>query len=795
MEKIWYNGKNGMPERKHGKVEPHRTIGVNAADIVVARNRSAEPYIKSFKVAPENLAQESLGTIVGVFSVSERSESSAYVVNVLASVAKKEYFANPRRGSLESFEATLHKMNVALAELVKNGQTQWIGNLHGAIAVFEKHTLHFSVTGEGSILLFRGGSLSDIGEGLASEEAKLHPLKTFVEISSGRLAPEDYVILSSPELFALFSLEELERSARRIGVGKRFSQFLETAMVNELKTGAVVILDVFEKLVEEAPEPKPSRRHTEKPRVINAWSARTFEAKKSENSSYFHEESPEPALPIDLPSTDQAPFGDIYVRGEASGEQDEHPLVTKGRWILEDALTHYSTTKTRFKEQVKRQGAALSSLVSAGTSSSIKKIHRKVSSLRVRAASARLPKTEKHPPTEGAVPSTKPPLIAKIPRITLPKFTVPALPQAKISRYAEFSKRHATQCAQEIARIVKTISSRFVLPSLRTAVSFMGSAGVSLKRGFSALPPKRQLLVASSATFVLTIGILLAWNQNTKEPSDPVPVVVTAPPKPAFPPEGEKNAELAEPEAIPGTGQEIMTPVFLDDRLFLVTKEAIVDTANNASYQTPSDSTVRYATSMNDLDLIFLLLENGELYSFAPANRAFVKNTAPLPSGFKTAGIGSFLTYLYFLEEGTGNIYRYPRAEGGFGAGVRWTRDSLPPETTSIAVSEAIYASHGSSVAAFFQGRKAPRFSLEAPKTSLSVTDLCANPEAPTRFGVVDAAAKRLIVFSDAGAIVRQYFSDRFENATACSIKNDGGSVAVSAGMSTFLIRLTENGQ
>lgn len=798
---MWYNGKNGMPQRKHGKVEPQKTIEVRAADIFVARNRSAEPYIKSFIAAPENLAQEGLGTIVGVFSVSDRSESSAYVVNALASVAKKEYFANPRRGSLESFEATLHKMNVTLAELVKNGQTEWIGNLHGAIAVVEKHTLHFSVTGDAAILLFRGGALSDIGEGLASEEAKFHPLKTFVEISSGRLAAEDYILLSSPELFALFEPGELERSARRIGIGKKFSQFLETAMVNELKAGAVVILDVFEKLVESVPERKVTRRHSAKPRVVNAWSAQAFEEKRSENSSYFHEEIPEEAMSVETPApTEDARFGEIYVRGEASGRHDEHPTITKCRWILEDLLSRYEATKIRAKDRLRRRSKSISASVSESVSSSLSKMKEVTPSLRKPADSAPAPEAEqRRPPEEDPSPERTAPAVSRLrlpelPRITLPKISVPALPKVDTSRYAEISRRHASRISENILRSAKTASADFLLPGLRGLGSSIRVAADFLRRWFLGLSPKRQLLVASGATFALTIGIIIMWNSGTEEKTESVPVVLTENPTPTFPPENERNAVLASPETVAGAPEDTIMPIFLNGRLFLVAERTLVDTQDGMSYPSPSESPIRHAAGMDDLNLIFLSLENGELYSFAPANRSFTKNAVPLPSGFRTTGIGSFLTYLYFLEEKTGNVYRYPRAEGGFGEGLLWTREPMPEGTKTMTVSESIYGSAGNSVSAFLQGRPSTTFAPEAPSTPLSVTALCANPDAAGIIAV-DAPAKRIVVLSESGTIVRQYFSESFADATACSLKDDGSSVAISTGRGALLLRLPDDGQ
>lgn len=796
-----------MPQRKQGKVEPQKSIEVHAADIFVARSKSAEPYIKSFIAAPENVTQESLGTIVGVFSVSDRSESSAYVVNTLASVAKKEYFANPRRGALESFESTLHRMNVALAELVKHGQTAWIGNLHGAVAVVEKYTLHFSVTGEGAIFLFRGGILSDIGDGLASEEARSHPIKTFVEISSGRLAALDYVLLASPELFTLFDRSELERSARRIGTGRKFSQFLETAMVNELRSGAAVALDVSEKIVEAVPETEPQRRPSRKPPVINAWSARTFQEKQVEKTTYFDDvPEPGPVRPADMRTTgnDDARHGEIYVRGESSGDHDEHPTVTRCRWILEDTLSRYEAAKVRAKERLRQRSESIAVSVSGAIASSLGKIRRPklprpdISSV---VQTATEPERDAAPtPTDAgragaAVPEQSRHRLPVFPKFGLPKVSVPPLPNIDVKRRIARLKRWAGRLGGYVVRTAGSLYAGIIVPGSRSVGSATLRAGSFLKRRLLALSPKHRLIVASGATFALTLGAVLVWNVLTGKTPEPVPVVITEAPAPAFPPSGEKNAVLASPETVPGTPDDMIAPVFMNDRLYLVGERTVVDAESGAAYPSPAESPVRYAAGMDDLNLIFLSMENGDLYSFAPANRSFTRNLIPLPSGFRTAGIGSFLTYLYFLEEGTGNVHRYPRAEGGFGEGLRWTKDPFPDGTRTMAVSEAIYGAADTSLSAFLRGRPSEGFSPEYPATALSVTALCANPDAPGILAVVDAPAKRVVAFADSGAIVRQYFSESFSDATACSLKGDGSSVAVSAGQETLLLPLTDDRQ
>src|SRR3989344_4728482 len=234
-----------LEKKRPEKIKPALELDKAVTEILVANGRSVEPFIKVFQYSGENVTKSSLGTLVGIFDIAERSEESAYIVNFLASVAKKEYFNNPRRGAIESFEAALHKINLALAELVKHGNIAWLGKLHGALCVLEKNNLHFSVTGDAQILLLRNGNFSEISAGLASEESSLHPIKTFVEVSSGRMMLADKILLTSPELFTLFSLEDLSKNALRMD-DERFAQFLRTALINELDMAGTFIIDVQE---------------------------------------------------------------------------------------------------------------------------------------------------------------------------------------------------------------------------------------------------------------------------------------------------------------------------------------------------------------------------------------------------------------------------------------------------------------------------------------------------------------------------------------------------------------------
>ncbi len=814
-----------MTEKKLGSIAPIPDIKVQATEISVARNRAVEPYIKTFAFSPENITQESLGKLVGVFSVSDRSESSAYTVNVIASVVKKEYYINPSRGVVESFESMLHRINLALSELVKNGRTSWMGSLHGAIAVVEKDNIHFSATGEGKILLFRDGTLSDIGDGLASEEASVHPLKTFLEISSGRLTAKDCVLLATPEPLELFSPRDLERNASRLIPEGKFIRFLETAMINDLRAGAVVVLDAYEAERVEAVElaEKPKRKRAVKPETVNAWSEKAFRTAAQERTKDIVEPyDPEEDVVIPEESADIQPqSNEIRIQGEILENADEHPSITKLRWMFEDAKGVLRSTVVRSIRDTRRRGADTDD----ATATMIEDARESAKAVHSRLKEEQKESDDALSALQGTIsfPEKRPAEIPS-PVVSTEKTDESDESSDGISVLFDNASREsksesaptltADRTGQDFAGksvavflTVKETTARFLvryaIPATRTAYRFICRISVIIARKiaelsgvawrrFLALPPKKQLIFASIVAFCLTgIGIAV-WSSGTEKKVESAPIVIVDTPAPApFPPVNEKNASRVTLTPLQATAQDAITPLYFGNSPYLVSKTNVIDLTKNLAYAIPINGTIRLATGMKSLGLIFLLTDQGELYSLAPTNQTLVKNTISFPPGFKIASMGSYLTYLYFLEDGTGKVYRYPHADNGFGEGTLWTKSAMSIDTRSIAVSENIYGASTTAVSAFSRGIPVTDFSSEMPSTKLSLTASCANADLSDRVVILDAPAKRVVLFDGKGAIVSQFFNESFAESTSCAISGDGTAITVSGKTMSFMFQTT----
>lgn len=241
-----------MTEKKSKPTTQKKVLDVQVTEIFVAHNAKRRAYIEQFSFSSVNFTQKHLGTLCGFFLIRDKSPWSAHIVNFLTAEIKKEYFGIAKRNIVNSFEAALHRGNRALAELVKSDSVDWLGTLDGVVCAFDKENIHFSVTGNGIILLLRDDELIDIGQGLASDLAPENPLKTFVDTANGRLLAGDKIIITSQELLTHVPFEQLQKNARNFS-RDAFPQFVSTVLTNECDIATTIIIDVLEKTIRVVP--------------------------------------------------------------------------------------------------------------------------------------------------------------------------------------------------------------------------------------------------------------------------------------------------------------------------------------------------------------------------------------------------------------------------------------------------------------------------------------------------------------------------------------------------------------
>lgn len=196
-------------------------ISIEVREIVFS-NEEEKSFCDVFVYEPENIGEQALGNLYIVGEIVNVSENSSYLVNLLASIIKKEFYSNTKRSTVESLEASLHKANATLSDITEQGNIDWVGNLNMICAVYSESELHLSQTGNCKTLLIRNGQITDIGKNITKEE-KTHPFRTFANIASGELETGDLALFATPEFFNVFSLEEL----RKLSLSLELGEFVE----------------------------------------------------------------------------------------------------------------------------------------------------------------------------------------------------------------------------------------------------------------------------------------------------------------------------------------------------------------------------------------------------------------------------------------------------------------------------------------------------------------------------------------------------------------------------------------
>ena len=776
--------------RKIAPPKAPEKIAPTAIEISVARNGFLKPYAVCFQHLPDNIAREPLGMLAGAMTINDRSEHSAYIVNFLASLAKKEYYGNPRRDAIESFEASLHKINVGLAELAKEGNTEWIGTLDAAICIVERNNLHFSVAGNAKVLLFRDRHLSDISEGLA-DSSEDHPMKTFTDVASGKISPGDRLLITTPDIFSALSETELERSANRLP-HDQFERLLQTAAINQLDLSASVLITIGT-IAEYRQKPAPKRTLATVDSVPNAWSHAIFESSKQQGNSIEASLKEKKAQEEDRVDNKT---GHIYVTGETPNDETNETWEHM-RILLADMFASLKNKLSYLRRNIaflSVNGARGLRTLSERFASGVTLAFRSWQENRKAHQEEHLQITPSEIPSQHTLPHEQTSLLATFSEKTQQAFrSIPRLPF-----FTQQTVHIPVEGESKIALIVRALSERG-----STLIAWFMRIFSTLRQSFNTLSPQKRRLFLRIGAALLSVGIIGMFLRGFFT-SNNVPTTTQTP--------GEAQQPTAEtPEAMPydarthpiegiatvNTVQDIVSITRLQETLFVITKDALYNTGSDGKSTTqiayPDGARARIGVSMPALNAILILTESGTVLFFTPSTNRFAEERFELPDAGNTIGIATSSTYLYALNHTDDMLFRYPRVEGGFGSATPWFKEpvSIEPGAT-FAVSDAVFIADASGIRSYFRGT-AKTMQFETPTTPLSPTEILntSSDETSSELFVLDGAAGRILRYdANTGAITAQYTSDAIKGAAHFAIDTATHTAFVSVGDTVIMAPL-----
>lgn len=679
--------------------------------ILVANDKDLRPYIELFEYTGENIIQQQLGTLLGTFEIQDDSKDSAYIVNFLTSVAKKEYFVNPKRSAAESFEAALHKVNLALSELANHGNVSWLGKLDAAICVLESNYFHFSVAGNAKVLLLRNNTITDISEDLASDKSESHPIKTFINISSGNLEKDDKLIITGEDLFHVFSLTEIKKGSSHFD-NEKFVQFIKTALVNELEIAGTIIIDVFkEQLEAKQTDEKPKSK---KKGIFNAFSEKSFRDSASKS-------------PIIIPADDKKKkkeyidkkTGHIYVKGEYY-RRGESNFFNNLLFIAKEGLvdlTYWVKTKTeKINIEIKKRFKELKGIIVE------KKIEIK----------EKLKKEE-----AGEM--------------------IESLPEAGNNKLQDKLKYFYFK----IKKFIRNISYSNLLPDFSR-----------IKNGITNMDYQQRVYAILILTAIIFLPLIWVKYQNSKQLILPQKeLAVTLTPAEIF--AQDKNINLDVQTQVLYSGENIIDLALSNDISFAITKDKLIKIKNDQEMEEfflPENSgKITASAPMKDLGLIFLLTDQNKIISFSSVSEKFQENSISIPENSKIKLLATYLTYIYLIDTQNNQIYRYPRAEGGFEEKTDWLKENIDLQNVSdIAIDENIYLANGNQIVKLFSGTR-EEFNIEQSATTIKSSNIFTDIDTENIY-ILDSTNGRIVKYGKNGELISQYYNEVLKNAKGITV-------------------------
>lgn len=207
-------------------MEPH--FNLYFREIVYHRPKAKKDSVCGvFSYEAINVEEAQLGNLYLVGKISgfpsKKYKNFDFLLNLLASAVKREFYSDPQKSTLEALESAVQSANVYLADFAKKGHKEWIGNIDFSCIAFSKNSIHIAQAGNMLTLLFRGDSMTNIARKFSNKSKKSQPLNPFSNIASGTLEEDDKIIVSTPDILDIVSNQKIKQLISNTDTEKLFN--------------------------------------------------------------------------------------------------------------------------------------------------------------------------------------------------------------------------------------------------------------------------------------------------------------------------------------------------------------------------------------------------------------------------------------------------------------------------------------------------------------------------------------------------------------------------------------------
>ena len=253
-----------------------RIIIKPTAKEIVFRGKPEEGHVDVFSYNYEGGGQNGLGSLFIVGQVQPATEDTSYMINLVASLAKREYYAQPDIAPKESFSKTLKKINEVLQDFFRNKDIK----VNIGIFTVAGENIFISRLGKFKIILSRDNQNIDILNNINLFNKEHIQEKEFSNIISGRIAPQDKIFAFYPGRSIVAREKNIKADLLKLGADD-FTEKLGTIRKNNENFLCAGIHISINKHTEPAIiiPPQPKELRSESPQAMLAKISKTTKEK------------------------------------------------------------------------------------------------------------------------------------------------------------------------------------------------------------------------------------------------------------------------------------------------------------------------------------------------------------------------------------------------------------------------------------------------------------------------------------------------------------------------------------
>lgn len=161
---------------------------------ILIKGASSEGHLDVFSYDPADENGKKLGSIFIIGHVHHETDDVTYSVNLIASLAKREYYAKPNLAPRDAFTATLKKVNEVVEDFFEHEGLK----LNIGVFAVAGENIFLSKLGKFKILLARGDRAIDVLNNVDLFDKEVTSEKQFSSIISGKVTEKDRILAFYP---------------------------------------------------------------------------------------------------------------------------------------------------------------------------------------------------------------------------------------------------------------------------------------------------------------------------------------------------------------------------------------------------------------------------------------------------------------------------------------------------------------------------------------------------------------------------------------------------------------------